>query len=92
MDGTVDVQPGDPDVVVGVDEFGPLNLQPHPAGNGPLPPVVGRRRGVGRRRATYPARTACGTCWPPMTAHATSSLGTSSRAGAGASSWCSCAL
>jgi transposase len=52
MDGTVDVQPGDPDVVICVDEFGPLNLQPHPgrqwtsrAGGGPRP----RRR----RRATY---------------------------------------
>jgi hypothetical protein len=52
MDGTVDVQPGDPDVVVCVDEFGPLNLQPHPgrqwtlAAGGGLTP---RRR----RRATY---------------------------------------
>jgi transposase len=52
MDGTVDAQPGDPDVVVCVDEFGPLNLQPHPGrqwtlagGGGPTP----RRR----RRATY---------------------------------------
>jgi hypothetical protein len=52
MDGTVDAQPGDPDVVVCVDEFGPLNLQPHPGrqwtlagGGGPT-----RRR---RRRATY---------------------------------------
>jgi hypothetical protein len=46
MDGTVDVQPGDPDAVVCVDEFGPLNLEPHSgrqwtlaAGGGP--PVVG---------------------------------------------------
>jgi len=52
MDGTVDVQAGDPEVVVCIDEFGPLNLQPHPgrhwtsrAGKGPRP----RRR----RRATY---------------------------------------
>jgi hypothetical protein len=30
MDGTDDVEPGDPDVVVCVDEFGPLDLQPHP--------------------------------------------------------------
>jgi transposase len=66
MDGTVDAQPGDPEVVVCVDEFGPLNLQPHPgrqwtsrAGGGPRP----RRR----RRATTPARTGCGTCWPPTT-------------------------
>ena len=52
MDGTVDAQPGDPEVVVCIDEFGPLNLQPHPGrqwtlagGGGPTP----RRR----RRATY---------------------------------------
>jgi transposase len=59
MDGTSDVQPGDPEVVICIDEFGPLNLQPHPgrqwttrAGGGPRP----RRR----RRATYtrPARGA----------------------------------
>jgi hypothetical protein len=30
MDGTSDVQPGDPEVVICIDEFGPLNLQPHP--------------------------------------------------------------
>jgi hypothetical protein len=51
MDGTVDALPGDPDVVVCIDEFGPLNLQPHPGrqcarrGGGAVP----RRR----RRATY---------------------------------------
>jgi hypothetical protein len=52
MDGTNDVEPGDPEVVICIDEFGPLNLQPHPgrqwttrAGGGPRP----RRR----RRATY---------------------------------------
>ena len=52
MDGPVDVLDGDPEVVICLDEFGPLNLQPHPgrqwtsrAGGGPRP----RRR----RRATY---------------------------------------
>ena len=52
MDGTCDVEPGDPDVIICVDEFGPLNLQPHPGrqwatrgGGGTRP----RRR----RRATY---------------------------------------
>ena len=52
MDGTADVLPGDPDVVMCVDEFGRLNLQPHlgrqwttRAGGGPSP----RRR----RRASY---------------------------------------
>jgi len=34
MDGTDDVLDGDLDVVVRVDEFGPLNLQPHPGGSG----------------------------------------------------------
>ena len=34
MDGTTDVLDGDPEVVICVDEFGPLNLQPHPG-----PPV-----------------------------------------------------
>lgn len=50
MDATVDVGDGDLDVVICVDEFGPLNLQPHPrrqwalaGGGGPTP----------RRRATY---------------------------------------
>jgi transposase len=52
MDGTENVEPGDPEVVICVDEFGPLNLQPHPGrqwasrGGGGAQP---RRR----RRATY---------------------------------------
>ena len=52
MDGAADVLDGDPEVVICMDEFGPLNLQPHPGrqwalagGGGPTP----RRR----RRATY---------------------------------------
>jgi transposase len=52
MDGTCDVEPGDPNVVICVDEFGPLTLQPHPgrqwttrSGGGARP----RRR----RRAPY---------------------------------------
>ncbi len=55
-DGTRKRRRGDPHVVICVDEFGPLNLQPHPgkqwapvaAGNGD--PDAPRRR---RRRATY---------------------------------------
>ncbi len=55
-DGTSPPSPGDPSVVFCVDEFGPLNLQPHPgkqwapraAGKGD--PAAPRRR---RRRATY---------------------------------------
>ena len=51
-DGKREPGPGDPDEVICVDEFGPLNLQPHPGrqwacrgGRGHI-----RRR---RRRATY---------------------------------------
>jgi transposase len=55
-DGTAAPGPDDPAVVICVDEFGPLNLQPHPgkqwapvaAGKGD--PTAPRRR---RRRATY---------------------------------------
>jgi hypothetical protein len=55
-DGKVDPGPDDPAVVICMDEFGPLNLQPHP-GRQWAPAAVGtgdtgrpRRR---RRRATY---------------------------------------
>jgi len=55
-DGKAEPGPGDPTVVICMDEFGPLNLQPHPgrqwapvaAGKGD--PVAPRRR---RMRATY---------------------------------------
>jgi hypothetical protein len=48
MDGTDDVLDGDPEVVICVDEFGPLNLQPHPGrqwttrggGEGPASPAA----------------------------------------------------
>jgi hypothetical protein len=61
MDGTTDIQRGDPDVVLCVDEFGPLNLQPILVGSGPRGPAVGRCRGAASGRAT-PARTASGSC------------------------------
>ena len=55
-DGIAEPEPGDPSVVICMDEFGPLNLQPHP-GKQWAPRIVGqgnidqpRRR---RRRATY---------------------------------------
>ena len=48
MDGTVDVQHGDPDVVVCVDEFGPLNLQPHPGRHWAVRGGGGTRRSTGR--------------------------------------------
>jgi hypothetical protein len=50
MDGTVDVGDGDLDVVICVDEFGPLNLQPHPGRQWAL---AGGRGPIPRRRATY---------------------------------------
>src|SRR5262245_2980130 len=90
MDGTADVQPGDPNVVVCVDEFGPLNLQPHPGRQWAATPAAARPHGVDGGRPT-PARTACATCWPPTTSAAIGSTGTSSRANAAASSSASCA-
>ena len=85
MDGTDDVEAGDPEVVICIDEFGPLNLQPHPGrqwttrGGGGVRP---RRR----RRATYTRPHGSGTCWPPTTFPATSSMATSSPASAAPSS------
>ena len=55
-DGLVQPGPNDPSVVFCVDEFGPLNLQPHPGkqwapvARGKGDPTAPRRR---RRRATY---------------------------------------
>jgi transposase len=55
-DGLVRPGPGDPSVIFCMDEFGPLNLQPHqgkqwaPVARGKGDPAAPRRR---RRRATY---------------------------------------
>jgi transposase len=55
-DGKAEPGPGDPAVVICMDEFGPLNLQPHPGrqwapiASGPGDRTRPRRR---RRRATY---------------------------------------
>ncbi|GAA4362663.1 hypothetical protein [Paeniglutamicibacter cryotolerans] len=55
-DGKAEPGKDDPDVVICYDEFGPLNLQPHPGhqwapkATGPGDPANPRRR---RRRATY---------------------------------------
>jgi transposase len=46
MDGTHDVEPGDPDVVFCVDEFGPLNLQPHPGLWVPKTPFISCGLGI----------------------------------------------
>ncbi|MBV8218409.1 MAG: IS630 family transposase [Solirubrobacterales bacterium] len=89
-DGKRERRSDDPEEIVCLDEFGPLNLQPHPGrqwacqgGRGHV-----RRR---RRRATFPGCTASGTCSPPTTSGPTGSTGTSSRASAAASSSRSCA-
>jgi transposase len=85
MDGTAEVQPGDPDVVICVDEFGPLNLRPIPAASGPA--AVAAASGlVDVAGIPTRGRMGCGTCWPPTTCHATGSTGTSSPASAAASS------
>jgi transposase len=52
MDGTDDVLDGDPEVVICVDEFGPLNLQPHPGRQWTTRGGGGKDRRR-RRRATY---------------------------------------
>ncbi len=89
-DGHAEPGPDDPQVVFCLDEFGPLNLQPHPgrqwARRGDCDGA--RRR---RRRATYKRRTAFGTCWRPTTFPATASTGTSSCARAAPSFWPSAA-
>jgi transposase len=55
-DGRVEPGPGDPTVVICMDEFGPLNLQPHP-GKQWAPAATGKGRQDAprrrRRRATY---------------------------------------
>ena len=51
-DGQASAQPGDPQVVICVDEFGPLNLQPHP-GRQWAPRGGAAERPRRRRRATY---------------------------------------
>jgi transposase len=51
-DGKAEPEPGDPDVVICVDEFGPLNLQPH-AGKQWAAAGGGDQRPRRRRRATY---------------------------------------
>ena len=85
---------GDPEVVFCVDEFGPLNLQPHPGGSGPRSAARTKnpagRRGPGCAPPT-PAPPGSGTCSPPTSLARTSSTGTSSRARPGPGSWNSAA-
>jgi hypothetical protein len=63
MDGTCDLEPGDPEVVLCLDEFGPLNLQPHPGRQ-----WVRRSGGDPPRRPSgdppSSGRTGCAACSP----------------------------
>ncbi len=77
---------GEPEVIFCVDEFGPLNLQPHPGRQWAA--VSGKNKEPGRaprprRRATYTVPPGCGTCSPPMSWARTSCSGTSSHARTG---------
>ena len=70
------VQPGptDPDVVICYDEFGPLNLQPHPGRHWAERDAEGRASPRARcRRATYVRPTACAISSPATTSRPTSS-------------------
>jgi transposase len=86
--------PGDPQAVICVDEFGPLNLQPRPGRH--WAPIGGKGKepaahhGAGCAPPT-PAPRACGTCSPPATWAKTSCMGTSSRARPAPGSWSSAA-
>lgn len=82
-DGTLTPGPGDPSVVICMDEFGPLNLQPHPgkhwalqasgAGVRPVPGVV-----AGGRPIT--ALTEYASCWRGWTCPPIGSTGISIHA------------
>jgi hypothetical protein len=74
-----------------VDEFGPLNLQPHP-GRQWTARAAARWCHVAGAGRPLPAHTGCATCWPPTTLPATGCTGTSSPASAAGSSWCSCTI
>ncbi len=94
-DGEAAAGPGDPEVVVCVDEFGPLNLQPRP-GRAVGPPRR-HRPGPGRGAAAAaaghlsPHRRASGTCSPPWSWAPTRCTGTSRNASGAGSSWSSAA-
>jgi transposase len=76
---------GDPSVVICMDEFGPLNLQPHPGRHWALAGGGGVGPGAASARPTS-GPMGCGTCWPAMTWLPTDSMGMSRRARAGVSS------
>lgn len=94
-DGEVVPEEDEPEVVFCLDEFGPLNLQPHAGrqwakrgGRGKDPDREPRPR----RRPPTPDRTGSGTCSPPTTLPRTSSTATSRRPRISPSSWSSAAI
>jgi len=74
-DGLAEPVPGDPDVVICLDEFGPLNLQPQPNGSAWAPRAKPRRI-----RATLPARTVSAICSARSTSQTISSTASSRSA------------
>src|SRR6185437_13587109 len=88
-DGEVMPEADEPTVIWCLDEFGPLNLMPHPVGSGPQSAARTRIRTGTRARVGVPptaATTASGTCSPPATSSTTSCSGTSSHARSACSS------
>ncbi|GFE13203.1 hypothetical protein Sgleb_12500 [Streptomyces glebosus] len=93
-DGEAIPEDDEPEVVFCMDEFGPLNLMPHPgrqwAEHGGKHKDADRepRR---RRRSTYNRYSGSGTCSPRSTWPKTSSTATSCRSRCGPSFWSSAA-
>ncbi|GAB2487316.1 hypothetical protein GCM10027187_63460 [Streptosporangium sandarakinum] len=87
VDGEVIPEEGEPEVVLCLDEFGPLNLQPHPGRQ--WTERGGKHKDPGRRPT--PARTGPATSSPPVTRPGTGSTATSGRRRTGPGSWSSAA-
>ena len=81
--------PEDPEAIFCLDEFGPLNLQPHPGRQWACRGGRGTRPGAVAGRPS-PAPTACAISSPPTICAATGSTATSSAASGAASSSSSC--
>jgi transposase len=93
-DGEVIPDAGEPEVIFCVDEFGPLNLQPHPGGSGPRSAARAGNQAGHRGPGCAPPTTApagSGTCSPPTSWARTSCVGTSSHVRPGPGSWSSAA-
>jgi len=91
-DGEAEPRDGEPAVMVCIDEFGPLNLQPRPGVHGQRSAGTRRSPGANRARVCVRPTTApagSDTCSPPTTWAATSSTGTSGRERPAPASWSS---